>query len=348
MNMANGQCIQNCTTGFSYNSTSGKCEKNSSADICLPTQTTISGKCYDPCATGYFMDMSNGQCIQNCTTGFSYNATSGKCEKNSSADKCLPTQTTISGKCYDPCSTGYFMDMSNGQCIQNCTTGFSYNTTSRKCEKNTAADKCLSTQTTISGKCYDPCSSGYFMDSYGQCIQNCATGFSYNATSGKCDKNSSADKCLSTQTTISGKCYDPCPTSYFMDMTNGQCIQNCATGFSYNAISGKCENISSANKCLSTQTTISGKCYDPCPSGYFMDMATGQCIQNCSTGFSYNATTGKCESTQVQSVNCPINTTLINNKCYKNCVNSIMDINGNCITCPDTYTYNSIKNMCVK
>jgi hypothetical protein len=238
--------------------------------------------------------------------------------------------------------------MSNGQCIQNCATGFSYNATSEKCEKISSADTCLANQTTISGKCYDPCQSGYFMNTTnGQCIQNCAPGFTYNGTSKECEKISSADKCLSTQITISGKCYDPCASGYFMD-AYGQCIQNCATGFSYNAVSKECEKNSSADKCLANQTTISGKCYDSCPTGYFMDMTNGQCIQNCVTGFSYNSSTGKCESTQVQSVNCPINTTLINNKCYKNCVNSIMDINGNCITCPNTYTYNSLKNMCVK
>jgi hypothetical protein len=132
-----------------------------------------------------------------------------------------------------------------------------------------------------------------------------------------------------------------------MDMNNGQCIQNCLYDYTYNITSGKCEKISSADTCLSTQTNINGNCYDPCPMGYFMDMNNGQCIQNCDYDYTYNATSEKCESNNIQRINCPMNTTLINNKCYKNCVNSIMDINGNCITCQDNYFYNPDKNICI-
>jgi hypothetical protein len=293
------------------------------------------------------MDMTNGQCLQNCESGFSFNSTNKKCEKTSPADACLSTQTTISGKCYDACQSDYFMDMSNGQCIQNCPSGFSYNAAIKKCEKTSPADICSSNQKLINGFCYDPCETGYFMDSNGQCIKDCQTGFSYNLISKKCEKTSSPDSCSGAQILINNACYEPCNSGYTMDMTNGKCIENCKNGFRYNPLTKICEQYSEPDICLSTQTTISGKCYDFCPQNYFMD-AYGQCIQSCQEGFSYNETTGRCESNEIQNVDCPPDSTLINDKCYKNCTNSIMDIEGNCITCPENYIYDSSKNLCVK
>ena len=75
----------------------------------------------------------SGNCIPNCQTGYSYNWSSKACELLSSANKCISGQIQIDNKCFNPCSTGYFMSLS-GNCIPNCQTGYSYNWSSKACE----------------------------------------------------------------------------------------------------------------------------------------------------------------------------------------------------------------------
>ena len=286
------QCKSNCPPNFSRDSNDNciSTDNQLQLPICLPGKISINNECIDICSATITTN-----CIDlGCATGSTYNTSTNRCESNAiiANATCTSTQTTINEQCYDPCPTGSFMNMKDGQCITNCKTGFTYNYTTGVCEKQTSADKCLDSQTTISGQCYNPCPSGSFMNMKdGQCITNCKTGFTYNYTTGICEKQTPADKCLDTQTTINGKCLDPCQTGYFRGKNNEECVKNCETGFTYNIVTDKCER--AADKCLDSQTTISGKCYDPCQSGSFMNMKDGQCIK-CNPGFTYNLLTGRC------------------------------------------------------
>jgi hypothetical protein len=258
--------------------------------------------------------------------------------------------TGLAGLCYDKCPTGTTRSRTDfTKCISDCPSGFNKDANG-DCKSTTTTkvqlpnNGCSPGQVSIDSKCKNVCNQSITTD----CINlNCDSGFTYNTLTNRCESNAvTAAICLSNQSTINGKCYNQCPAGKFMDMTNGDCVQNCLSDFNYNLTSKKCEKTTSPDKCLPTQTTINGRCYNQCTTGYFMD-ADGQCIQNCSSGFTYNTTSKKCESNTIQPVGCPANTTLMNNKCYKNCTDSVMDINGNCVKCLPNYFYNFEKNVCI-
>jgi hypothetical protein len=339
-----GECIT-CDDSYAFNQTSQQCERIVSFDKCLPDETELNNICYPTCPSGYFMDKDTGKCIQDCASDYTFNYTTKQCEKTNPFDKCNSNQTLIDNNCYDNCPDGYFMDMDNGKCLQNCDL---YNSTTKKCEIFKPYDKCLDNQTLINNNCYDNCIDDYIMDKdTGECVK-CITDYSYNQTSKLCERVVPFDKCTNGQTLINNNCYDNCKEGYFMDVS-GNCIENCKTGYTYNNISKKCEQINPYDKCLDNQTTINSKCYNNCSDGFFMDMDTGDCIQNCSTGYTYNKSSKLCEILSAPN-KCKPNQTLVNNKCYEICPSThFMDMDtGDCIeNCKDTYTYDKNQKICL-
>jgi proprotein convertase subtilisin/kexin type 5 len=330
---ASGNCIENCPSGYTYNSKA--CELISSANKCSTGTTQIGSNCFPNCQPGFFMDAS-GKCIENCPSGYTYNSNSKVCELISSANKCSTGTTQIGSNCFPNCQPGFFMDAS-GNCIQNCPPGYTYN--SKVCELISSANKCSTGTTQIGSNCFPNCQTGFFMDASGKCIENCPTGYTYNSKA--CELVSSANKCSTGTTQIGNSCFSNCQTGFFMD-ASGKCIENCPTGYTYN--SKACELVSSANKCSPGTTQIGSNCFPNCQTGFFMD-ASGNCIENCSTGYTYNSKA--CEL--ISSANkCSTGTTQIGNSCFPNCQPGFfMDVSGNCIeNCPAGYTYNSNNQTC--
>ena len=140
--------------------------------------------------------------------------------------------------CYTNCADDYIMD-DVGNCVK-CDIGFTYNKTSKKCEKVNLFDKCSSKQTQIGPNCYNNCPDNFFMDASGNCIQNCKPGYTYNPSSKLCEILSKPNICKPTQTLINNKCYDACPPDYFMDDVTGECIQNCQPKYTYDKTQKKC------------------------------------------------------------------------------------------------------------
>jgi hypothetical protein len=179
-----GNCIENCPSSYTYNTTSKACELLSSANKCSPSTTQLGNNCFPNCQSGYFMDAS-GNCIENCPLSYTYNSNTQKCELISSANKCSKGKTQIDNKCYPNCQIGYLMD-SSGNCIQNCPSGYTYNSTSKACELISSANKCSPGTTQLGSNCFPNCQNGYFMDGSGNCIQNCISDYTFNDTLNLC------------------------------------------------------------------------------------------------------------------------------------------------------------------
>ncbi|EJE4158616.1 conjugal transfer protein TraN [Vibrio parahaemolyticus] len=267
-----------CEAGYSYNSSTNRCEK-----------TVISAP---KCQGGYTYNSSTNRCEKSitsapiCNSGFTFNPSSNKCEKLINA-----TPTCKVGYTYNPtynkcmktivssplCQSGYGYNMTTKRCEKTvnsapiCNSGYSFNPSSNKCEKViNAAPMCKQ------GYTYSPthdrcmkivtsspfCQSGYtYNDNLKLCSKVvstaplCNSGYGYNLSTNRCEK-------VVTSAPI-------CQSGYHYNLITDRCEREidtdpiCPTGYDFNPKSDKCEKVVTDEP--------------QCPSGYGFNPETKQC-----------------------------------------------------------------------
>lgn len=248
-------------------------------------------------------------------------------------DMCQAAPTVI-------CGEGYSWDASLDRCIASatCSEGGVLNPVTDQCEK-LVLNVCP-TEYTFDGNAASPtfekcvkaveCANGGFNLTKDRCESapewTCPTGFSYNASSTKCE---ALPYCAAgtSYRTVTDRCEAPlaaCPTGYSYSAVLDKCVvaatclpggslngatdkcesnssASCPSGTSYNASRGKCESVpvcaapgtysSSYDLCLTPTTgTI-------CPSGYSYLQSAGACVSSPScVGGTYSIVSNRCES----------------------------------------------------
>ena len=351
MNPNTGTCVQVCPTGYTMDFSTNTCYKNSAFDICLSGQTKIGTKCYTNCLSGYIMNPNTGTCIQQCAPGYTMDFTNNTCYRVAPFDICLSGQTKINDKCYTNCISGYIMNPNTGTCVQQCAPGYTIDFSNNTCIKTISFDICSVGQTMINSKCYDSCISGYIMNpNTGVCVQTCASDYTMNFDDNKCYKTTSFDICLSGQTKIGTKCFDPCISGYIMNPNTGTCVHQCTTNFTMDFSNNTCYRVTPFDNCATAQIKIANTCYEQCPVGYVMNPNTGACIQSCISGYVMNFNDNKCYKTTPYNT-CSSGQTMIGTSCYTNCISGyIMNPNtGVCVQkCTSDYTMDFNDNKCYK
>ncbi|EAR93476.2 transmembrane protein, putative (macronuclear) [Tetrahymena thermophila SB210] len=208
------------------------------------------------------------------------------------------------------CSSPLYLD-SQFQCVFTCPNQFVPSNSNINCV-------CRSNSTLQNQSC--PCNTSY-VDINGNCLpcpQYCNTCTSQTTCS-----NCQNGYLLSTD----GTCVSTCPTNFIPDQTNTYCVcrlnstqsnQSCPCNTSYVDINGNCLPCPQYCKTCTSQTTCS-----ICQTGYLL-AANGTCVSTCPTNFISDQTNTYCV--------CRLNSTQSNQSCP--CNTSYVDINGNCLPCP--------------
>ena len=327
----NGVCIDSCPTGTI--ASNGFCVN------CDPSCKTCSLTPYscDECASGFIR--SGAYCIKNCAAGFYIDVASKTCNpcgdgcatcvSATQCSRCLdPAQTAVNGVCRKVCPSG--ASLVNGACVCNfgvlhqstcvttCPEGF-YTATDRTCALCTSPCLgCSGSPTTctscIAGFTLDPisrtcsrastCNYGAYLNSNGQCVNICTTGFFY-----------------------AGGCVFQCPTGFTANINRGcvqtvtptfcqsplflqgnACVATCLTGFYPNTVTRTCDRcFENCAQCLSATVCVA------CSAGFTLNAAQSACVTSSTcpaSQFSYN---GACLA------QCPFGTYVNGRFCVRSC-----------------------------
>ena len=351
MNLNTGSCVQQCTNGYTMNTTDYLCYKTVPYDTCLPEQVKIGSKCFNSCLSGYVMNPNTGTCVQNCISGYIMNFTDNSCYRVNPFDSCSLGQTKIGSSCYINCISGYIMNPNTGACVQQCATGYTMDFSNNSCYQVTSFNSCSVGQTKIGTNCYTNCISGYVMNpNTGVCVQTCASGYIVDFTNNTCSRVTPFDSCLVGQTKIGTNCYTNCISGYVMNPNTGTCVQVCASGYTVDFTNNTCSRVTPFDSCLVGQTKIGTNCYTNCISGYIMNPNTGTCVQVCAPNYTVDFTNNTC-SRVTPFDSCLVGQTKIGTKCYTNCISGyVMNPNtGTCVqTCVSGYIIDFSNNTCSK
>ncbi|KAK3591334.1 hypothetical protein CHS0354_028441 [Potamilus streckersoni] len=354
------QCVSACSTGFFLNSlgncqtcpigtyqpSSGQtsCISCPSGTTTLQTGSTSSTQCVAACSTGFFLN-SLGNC-QTCPIG-TYQPSSGQtsCISCPSGTTTLQTASTSSTQCVAACSTGFFLN-SLGNC-QTCPIGtYQPSSGQTSCISCPSGTTTLQTASTSSTQCVAACSTGFFLNSVGNC-QTCPIG-TYQPSSGQtsCISCPSGTTTQQTGSTSSTQCVSACSTGFFLNSL-GNC-QTCPIG-TYQPSSGQTSCISCPSGTTTQQTgsTSSTQCVAACSTGFFLN-SLGNC-QTCPIG-TYQPSSG-----QTSCISCPSGTTTLqtgstsSTQCVAACSTGFfLNSLGNCQTCPiGTYQPSSGQTSCI-
>ncbi len=333
------EMVPNCPAGSTYSATTQRCEQspgncppnyvyNNALNTCTAAAT---------CPNGGVFTAATNTCEQagtpTCQSGWVFNPATSRCEQPPScaapgvydpaSDLCLAViagATCPANYIYDPatkscteqpaCTSGTFNPGTN-RCEESpgCASGYSYNTTSGRCEQippncpsgytfSGALDACTASVTCTNGGTLNSTTNLCEL----QVTLTCNAGWMLNSSTSKCEKT---PVCLSPGTYSStGKyCVAPvtsitCPSGYVWDAAKNACTETpvCVNG-TFNAATNQCE---SAPSCPAgtTLNVAAGRCEvvpDNCPSGYTYSSAENKCIvvPSC-TGGTYDGATGQC------------------------------------------------------
>ncbi|WP_447062221.1 conjugal transfer protein TraN [Vibrio alginolyticus] len=210
------------------------------------------------------------------------------------------------------CETGYSFNLSTNKCEKEidaapiCSSGYSYDPVSNKCKK------------TVESTPF--CQSGYqYNDDLQLCTKHqtssplCQSGYGYNLQTNQCEKTVNSNPI--------------CETGYGFNLTTNKCEKEidaapiCTSGYSYDPVSNKCKKIvESEPQCQTGYEYYDGLCYKEissapnCPDGYAYSTITGQCELktssqprlSCDTeGTSYYAPTNTCRLDIEAEQSCP-------------------------------------------
>jgi len=290
-----------CLTGYTRNG--AVCQKDSKVS---PT-----------CASGLTFNNNTDQCESNITNNDSYAAVAS-CDGvyssyNENGFSCEKLYSTT-----PKCSAGKIFNGS--ECVS--ISGFSSNNGSWTCPSGTIYHATyIDKNTLISPKTY-----------YNVCVAsnskqpNCATGYSFNTTTGTCTTNTLSDAQLSCRTATGTYTLlvTPSMTEAYTNVT--KTINDCSTL----AISGKC-CIKSNYSCRNTELELSFNCNDW--DAYVPDAA-------CPTGSSFDPSSKKCAIVSSKPATCDNNYILSGNTCTTNIITdaSLKCNDGTSAPCTDTLT----------
>ena len=233
-NASTGSC-EICTTGvnYGYNSSSNQCEKCASG----VTYNAATNTCAS-CPAGQTYVAATNTC-QSCSSG-SYDAATGNCTScpagqtyDSTTQTC---QSCPSGQTYNPssdqceiCSSGNYVS-STGTC-SSCSSG-TWNSSTNQCEACPGGG----TYNSAGNNCFGLCSTGTWNGNTNTC-QTCAAGYTYDATllsGGECYKCSTAGNVYQQGY---GLC---CASGYTWNQSSGKCVsgasQKSSTGVGTKAV----------------------------------------------------------------------------------------------------------------
>ncbi|XP_028404268.1 receptor tyrosine-protein kinase let-23-like isoform X2 [Dendronephthya gigantea] len=310
-------CLQACSPGKRYNSTSERCEaceKNTYQPLVGQTFCTA---CPNNTVTEKTGNTKKEDCVEYCSEGTFYSLESRNCEL-------CPKNTFQPGKGQFKCISceSDRITTSNGSkieanCIKNCSRGLFFNQTTQECE---GCPLHTFQQTFASTKCND-CPNGRITvntssKTQDDCIQNCPAGTAYNFTSKNCvncplntfQPHAGQTACLSCP---SGKI-----TVNTSTVKKEDCIKECEPGLIFSHEQGMCTFCTyDTYKPTRGQT----ECIK-CPNGTVTykdgpNINITDCGEECKPGNRFNRALWRCEK-------CPRNTTQPNKG---------LEI---CITCP--------------
>ncbi|HEY6873884.1 MAG TPA: hypothetical protein VI298_14260 [Geobacteraceae bacterium] len=233
------------------------------------------------CPTGYTLDHGNGSCSGSpCQSGTIYNVAASSCE--------APVATTASTAI---CPSGSSFNPSLGKCetsnLSPCPTGYSYNSTTNKCE---IAAPFIAASSCPAGYSYD----GATNTCLGAAASACVAGGSWW-------KDGYAEGCYSTTALPQfswdneiGVYWGPvvCPPAYTLNHSDGSCsgamvVPNCPDGSVYSTTSSKCE-------APAAQACATGYTYNPQTTKCQFAPVISAVASTCVPGYVLNAGTNTC------------------------------------------------------
>ena len=276
---------------------------------CVTCTGPLSNQCTS-CNSSQFLD-TNGKCVNDCGTGWWGDTTSNTCQQ------CDPScYTCARGTAFDclSCTGSTYLNPRYRSCVSSCPIGWwtEYPTnTCRQCYLYISTAPELDSCATCSGGSSTDCSlcpSSSFLDSTtGSCVFQCPYGYWGDSTTGTCkncystsDPLTDINRSCKTCTGVSNNQCLSCYLGEYYFSGNGTCLRSCPSDWYPDASTSTCNACFQA-AALSTQyscATCSGpaatdclscsgpaylypgnnSCMNPCPSGFYHDIATTTCI----------------------------------------------------------------------
>ena len=318
-------CVYQCPNYSNNNVCVTICPSNTVLDIstknCLndcptPNYNKISGKCYQPCNSNSYFDITNLICIpcgQSCATCIT------------SPNNCIT------------CASSYLKLIDKPQCLSSCIPGYyvSGNTcntcpsTCIECMSINQCSSCIPGYSLVimlgSTTCQSVCPAAQYSDGTvcKNCPNNCST----------CDSTGCL-KCQSTFFILNGMCIKTCSSGYYSGKNEnslGESVDQCIK------CDSKCLECSGSStnclSCLSIKYFYMNNCYDQCPVGFYNDDTTKTC-KNC------DETCRTCDGPSYNNcLTCSKDLTYKSAECVTNCLSSqIYTTSKNCIESKTCYS----------